>query len=680
MKYATDYALYKATGLILGALSIPLRQWKIGFEPRVFAEEDLTAWDLSIEPPETLIEAKLNPTKEEIFDWLSRVREGAKSHPSRKFDLVYSRSSVPLLKALERLLRLAAEAEGDEAKFQRFVDKEEIKDSKEILSRLGERSYELLRQISLKNFPEDVLEDNLQRSAKLFAGENEGERLLDFLFHKFSEAIPKRQKLSVDNLIEEARDTGIQLNARFAVVPENLPKEVASALFILQSCPTEVYIDVLARAANCSADELEQKLEFYSQEKVLHTEDGRWSLGPLPLDLTVSNPAEILTRSLTALLNSLESYVHSKELRNQILNIVSLAEKCFKSNPQLVANVFVKLDKIVKRLGDKYLVLRSANLSAEATLHADRDENIIKAEIKARICGISWAYQRLGRLEEAQAAASKSRDLAELIGSDEDLAFCYKCLGRLRRLEAEGLPKGETREAKLNESAGLLNKAIGYFSRLGKFGPNDPEVGDCHSLLGRTYLVAGDLTQARIEISKAYDKIKDTSSKDYIDLKILDGDVEAHFDREAAENRYEQAIDFATDTSSEISEMRARAFLQRGRNLVARTTQTNGQKYKQMASEDFKEAARIWLSLGEIKAAAVAQWEEILLDDQISSDTFQTLAQEPIPVKVKTVELLRQSMSPHQGKRVAQRAAVSREFLETLIKKARLFVAAEIKE
>lgn len=680
MKYQTDYAVYQATGLILGALSVPLKQWKVGFEPRIFAETDLTAWDLSTEPPETLIEAKLTPTREEILDWLTRVQEGAKSRPDRRFELIYSRSSTPILKALERLQRIAAEAAGDKDKFEKLVEKEDIKDRGEILSRLGANPHELLRQTALKNVPEEVLADSLQRSAKLFTGEDEGNRLLDFLFHRFSEAIPKRQTLSIDSLIEEARAAGMQLKARFPVIPEHLPKEVASALFVLQSCPTEVHIGVLASAAGCSVDELEEKLDVYRQEKILHSEDGRWSLGPLPLDLAVANPAEVLTVALTSLLNSLDSYARSKELRDQILNVVSLADKCLSTNPQLVATVFEKLDKIVKRVGDKYLVLRAASLSVTASNQAARDENIIKAEIRARICGVSWALQRLGRLEEAHASASKSRDLAELIGSDENMAFCYKCMGRLRRMEAEGLPKGALRDAKLDESVGLLTKAIDHFSIISKFGPNHPEVGDCYSLLGRTYLVQGRLTQARVEVGKAYERITDRVSKDYIDLKILDADIEAGSDRGRAEDLYNQAIELATDTNSEISEMRARAFLQRGRNRAARGMQLAGARHKEEAARDFKEAARIWLSLGELKSAATAQWEEMLLDDQISPDTFRTLEQESTPVKVKTIELLRQAMAPHQGKRVAQRASVPRGFLEDLIKKARLVVAAEIKE
>lgn len=680
MKYQTDYAVYQATGLILGALSVPLKQWKIGFEPRIFAEDDLTAWDLSIEPPETLIEAKLTPTREDILDWLNRVKEGAQSHPDRRFELVYSRSSTPILKSLERLQRIAAEAVGDKVKFEKLVEKEDIKDRGEILSRLGAHPHELLWQTALKNVPEEVLADSLQRSAKLFTGEDEGKRLLDFLFHRFSEAIPKRQGLSIDSLIDEARAAGMQLKARFPVVPEHLPKEVASALFVLQSCPTEVHIGVLASAAGCSVDELEEKLDVYRQEKILHSEDGRWSLGPLPLDLAVANPAEVLAAALTSLLNSLDNYARSKELRDQILNVVSIADKCLSTNPRLVAIVFEKLDKIVKRVGDKYLVLRAASLSVAASNQAARDENIIKAEIRARICGVSWALQRLDRLEEAHASASKSRDLAELIGSDENLAFCYKCMGRLRRMEAEGLPKGPFRDAKLDESVGLLRSAIDHFSSISKFGPNHPEVGDCHSLLGRTYLVQGRLTQARVEVGKAYERIIDRASKDYIDLKILDADIEARSDRGLAENLYDQAIELATDTNSEICEMRARAFLQRGKNRAAKGAQAAGGHHRGAAAQDFKEAARIWLSLGELKSAATAQWEEMLLDDQISPDTFRTLEQESTPVKVKTIELLRLSMAPHQGRRVPQRSSVPREFLENLIKKARLVIAAEIKE
>jgi hypothetical protein len=61
-------------------------------------------------------------------------------------------------------------------------------------------------------------------------------------------------------------------------------------------------------------------------------------------------------------------------------------------------------------------------------------------------------------------------------------------------MEAKQMTKGQEKTAKLHESVALLKEAIERFCRLTEFGPDDPEVGDCFSLLGRTYLeLSGEL-------------------------------------------------------------------------------------------------------------------------------------------------------------------------------------------
>ena len=170
--------------------------------------------------------------------------------------------------------------------------------------------------------------------------------------------------------------------------------------------------------------------------------------------------------------------------------------------------------------------MEAAELSIKAaeSLPKPRKEEIVDAHAQALICGVSWVYQRLGKYSKARAAAEESFELGEKIKSGKNSAFCSKCRGRLYRMEAEISQDKDRRDANLRQSIALLEDAIHRFIAL--YGPMDPEVGDCYSLLGRTYLVAKNFGRAEESIRKAYERIEDRNSKDYFDLVILSGDLE----------------------------------------------------------------------------------------------------------------------------------------------------------
>jgi hypothetical protein len=62
-------------------------------------------------------------------------------------------------------------------------------------------------------------------------------------------------------------------------------------------------------------------------------------------------------------------------------------------------------------------------------------------------------------------------------------------------MEAEITHDKDRRDANLRQSIALLEEAIDRFSKIEKFGPMDAEVGDCYSLLGRTYLTSKNFTK-----------------------------------------------------------------------------------------------------------------------------------------------------------------------------------------
>ena len=105
---------------------------------------------------------------------------------------------------------------------------------------------------------------------------------------------------------------------------------------------------------------------------------------------------------------------------------------------------------------------------------------------------------RINRLDEADAYAIKSLEIGENINWLRNTAFCKKCLGRLRRIQAECSPKKSTKASLLKESQEFLLEAIRLFaSNVAEYGPKHPEVGDCYSLLGRTFLAMGNVTDAK---------------------------------------------------------------------------------------------------------------------------------------------------------------------------------------
>ncbi|HEX2093671.1 MAG TPA: tetratricopeptide repeat protein, partial [Longimicrobiaceae bacterium] len=219
-------------------------------------------------------------------------------------------------------------------------------------------------------------------------------------------------------------------------------------------------------------------------------------------------------------------------------------------------------------------------------------------------------------------------ETAEKLGAEINLAFGKKCMGRLYRLDAERFPAGNERNQRLYQSVGLLEDAIECFSRLPEYGPDHPEVGDCYSLLGRTYLAFGRLTEADKAVRQAETRLRDPASKDYLDLQILLGDLEAvRSSYDNADRYYRQVTDREGVNDPERSEMRARAYLQRGRNALR-------QGHRPAATAYLKRAAEIWHSLGEPKAAAEAELELLNLESP-PDDYLQAVQGKPAYVRVE---------------------------------------------
>ena len=79
----------------------------------------------------------------------------------------------------------------------------------------------------------------------------------------------------------------------------------------------------------------------------------------------------------------------------------------------------------------------------------------------------------------------------------------------------------------LDRSIEQLQRAIELFERSPEHGAAHSDTGDCHSLLGRTYLTLEQLDMAKAHITKAFQILPAGNSKDYLDLEILAGDLDA---------------------------------------------------------------------------------------------------------------------------------------------------------
>lgn len=337
----------------------------------------------------------------------------------------------------------------------------------------------------------------------------------------------------------------------------------------------------------------------------------------------------------------------------------------------MALRLFNVLDKPMKALGDKSLVLEVAETCIEVAHHPSRTPEEAECEARARICGTSWAYQRLGKLDLAASEARLSKELSELMNLSKNLAFCHKCNGRLARLRAEETDDRAERGRFLEESVAELSKAIDMFSHHEDYGPEDPEVGDCHSLLARTFLFAGDVSEAKKHVEKASALIGDDESKDYFDLQIVRGDIAAHgLDWREAHTRYTAVIDRGGGHDYQMSEIVARAYMQRGKIYVRKNE-------KEKAASDFTKAAAIWERYDEKLPAAEARWEAALVTHDFPRQVLRELEPQPPEVKLATLGLfgIGRNGAPRAAKSLSQRGILDVTLLRRKIRQARKDIA-----
>ena len=443
---------------------------------------------------------------------------------------------------------------------------------------------------------------------------------------------------------------------------------LASVFYVLQQVPAPFPIEILCQITGMTRQSLLMAAEGEPGPPILNRHEGDLltttyyrPVHPLP-----SSPEELLSRALDALLAQIGQHGSHVTTRDEIRNTLELAgTKGVRQD--LVTRVFGITHKAIKRLGDKRLVWRAAELSLAAARREKRHEEDARQEALILICGRSWILQRVNRLDEAKTDAKQSLELGNTLKWHRNTAFCLKCLGRLSRMQAEAVLDGAKKQEFLAESECYLHQAIKAFTQLDEHDCEE-EVGECHSLLGRTLLVAGRLKEARDEASKAQSRLHDPEGKEYLDLQILHGDLAVRHDPPLAESLYSEVIQQCEDGDAHYSEIRARAFYARGR---CRQAQRRGSE----AKEDFNMATEIWTSLQD-RLASLAEWGALTCDGRLPIDQ-QLLESETPAVRVRVIRNHQERLKNFGSRPARRKASVERSYLDQLIADARRQVAIE---
>jgi tetratricopeptide (TPR) repeat protein len=527
--------------------------------------------------------------------------------------------------------------------------------------------------MKLVDLSETSLSEEIDLYCNVLAGADRSKQLRDFLFSRLAHGLPHRATVRVREVIEAAAALGLGLTPMPKITMQGLERELRDTLLLLSACPLPIPGEILANAVGATLETLRVQLTSSAVASSVLIEDEAWRMVPSPVPLPKADAA-LCEKGLRALLAFIGDHKYEIAGRKQVYNALAVAQICSLERPHEVARMFIVLDKAVKGLGDKHLVLKAAELAIAASRRAlPRTREAAEGEAQAMICGESWALQRIGRLQEAMIAAEKSLKLGQDIAWDRNTAYCEKCIGRLCRIKAEETDDRAERVRLLQLSVSHLQTAIYLFGKSSEFGPTHPDVGDCYSLLGRTYLVAGNRKQAAENVRKATQLLSEPHSKDSLDLSILQGELFESSNREAAEACFEQVLSQESAGDSERSEIAARAYFRRALNRVAMGK-------KALAKTDFLKAKEIWDILDEFENSSRASWELFKLDGVVPQAASTLLSKESLPVRVAAVQIHQDRLSQYPAKNIARRADPSTEYWIQLIRDARSRAAVESRQ
>lgn len=668
--YQSNYAVFLALHLIAEELAVPYRGHTLGIEPRVDAAGRVVDWDIGVGPGVRLIEAKAQPRKADILEWFLRL--GGHGASDILLEFVYGEGGGDYLQAAKTLVLLARDAT-DEVDFRSLLAAAGPLEQ-ELAAAVGANAFSILPRCSLRCFPADVVAEQTREQARLVAGSIHEPLVTAWLFKELTTGGATRRSFKVRGLIDSLRAAGgVTLAAPPIIGAPGLDEALGGVLFALQVVsPHALPLEVLASAVDADLDGLWGRLSAVTGKDVLTLDAGLLRIASLPTQLTQAQWGAALPGILRALLSYVGENGLSVHARRLVPCCYALGQACVDQDPALVARLFLQLDKLSKQVGDRHVILDLAELSITASRRQPRDSMMVQGEAQALVCGRSWVYQRVNRLDEAKAAAEKSLHLGEGIGWTRNTAYCRKCIGRLHRLLGEAAT-GPDRDNHLRESERDLREAIRLFSTMDEFGRDHQEVGDCFSLLARTCLVAGRLDDAEAALKEAYARIPSDGSKDYIDLLLVTGDIDLARGRaRGVIASFEEALTLTGGDDPEMTELRARAFLARGRAAIAAGD-------RKAAADAFFKASDVYTALQERMLAARATWEAYNADGGLPAEARDALGQESdARVRMLALRLHEEAMAAAGGgARVGRRSGTTETYWRQVLQRARAVAVLE---
>jgi hypothetical protein len=331
-----------------------------------------------------------------------RLRSTLNSSQPSDFHLVYAATSGTLMMSVANLQRIAREAGQDEQRFTTLCAHEQIKDADVILAKLGKHMLYVLGRMELHPLPEDVVRRHVRFMAETLAPSH-AEALTTFLHQRFFDGLQHRTTYHARELLDDLAQKGIPRTAPPAIVLHELPPRIRAALAFLRHTPAGVPPTVLAETLECPTDGVPTALAELITSRALALDDDRWRLLIRPPAIPANEERDVLERGLTALLRFIDAHSTTPDGRSLVLDAVRLTRACYQTNPKAIIRTFRLLETLLKRIGNKHLVLAANFWSAGAV-----------AGITCDSVGSVVVHQAAGQFDIAVADPTQARGVMHI--------------------------------------------------------------------------------------------------------------------------------------------------------------------------------------------------------------------------------------------------------------------------
>ena len=668
---AAEYEVIQLIGRLLWQ---PQQSPHLALEPRAAASGELVGYDFGLPESRVRCEVKVNPTRSDVVEFTRTVAATDLADlGTARFAAGKGGKAVLDLTVVGRVAHEAADASRFAVLTTDLDD-----DQRALVDSLGEEAWERARRIEVVVTTEQDLDARIRDFASSLAGPKGGQQLREHVQSVLHQAAKNRATLNIAGIVAELGSRGIDLLAPAITDAAGLDDCVMHSLLVLQHCDSPLPFSILAEIVGVDPQVLATKLDGLVVETGLMADPPTVAVVGYPSPLHRPGEDALLERALEVL----TSVVADRNRRPLGLSLLRTLRRLATivnaggRRPDLVAQVFPAADKVFKTAGDLHLALEVATLSVQASYRVppgcEKPTNqMLRDRAQTLICGLSWVHQRCGHLGLADLEAQKSLTLGETLGWDRNTAFCQKCLGRLRRVQAEASGEESEQERLLHESVEYLTSAIDRFSSIDELGPSSDEVGDCKSLLARTFIATGDKHRARSMIDEALEILEDAhGTKDWADATIVDAELLGmNGETSGALTRLNDVIDgFPATDDSDATEIAARAYAARARY--------SRRAHPTSAIADLERAAALYGHLGDPERAAAQIVESWAIGNFLPSELAEVIRGELPLVQVQARRRYDEALSSSSRRARGQRAGARPQWLKAVVEDARADAAA----